>query len=437
MVFIFAPWPWNLSARAAEKYTPKELLIYSEKHSPNLAQVREQLEAARLRKKNAFLRFLPEGNISYQDGYLGGRNSFQDTLEARRDGVLSLSISENLYDNGQNFNHLERARRTYEISKLEYQLKKNQLALDLIRLYYDYLESINSYEVEELKNSLLEKKYERTAASYRQGRASRGEFLRFKAQLRKSELTLKVQKNAILLLKYRLFQTAGVPYKENWESGGFDIEALPLTEFSRIVLPGNRPDLERHLVYQISALQMKNNALQLRLAEREFWPSLSITSSVDIRTDQNYLGLSHWRNESDVAWNALLRVDFNFLDWGIRRHNIGIARSELNSSNFQINESILSLKERLSAFSRNFTLVFENLKLSYELRNLEEQNYRQIEEDFRLGKASFLDIVSVLENFVSSKVAYYQNYYGFQKALAELHFHEGDLYQRILDEKVR
>lgn len=402
------------------------LLELATEHSPALRSAQNRLLISGLNRKNAIAGFFPSLDLTATQGYRETTPSGDD--EPWGGSELRLSLTEPLYDNGRSWIAYESSGFEKGISDLELVLSREQLALDLSNAYYEFVLASLLYRVKQFQNDLLGKQFKSIEFAHRQGLRSRDDYLRFKARLKRSDLDVKAAANAIVQSRNKIYETAGVSLRDEKPP---DIAVPDPDRLVEAQVPTDRPRLEHHLRHRITRLTRQKNALAVDLERKKYWPELSLEADY-IYTNADYLsGRSSFVDDKTSGVSVLLSVNFNLWDWGLRARNVQIAKYEEAVLGHELDRELMELELRLRNLMADLDLFKQNFDLSAELMQLETKNYETMNEKYRNGQVSFLDIVNAVDDLVSAREAYYGNLIELKKAMMEHRFHEGEAYEFI------
>lgn len=174
------------------RYDLKKALQLALEKAPSFNSLHHQLQIATLEETTSLTKLLPSLDFSAGHSLL---NETPKTANTPWVSELSLTLTENLYDNGVTYTQ-------YKISQLnrksiEWQVlqNKNKLCLEIITKYLNYSLSTKLLEIREAQHKLLMKQFKNISHFYLQGLKTRRDFLRFKTQVLRSEIDVADLKN--------------------------------------------------------------------------------------------------------------------------------------------------------------------------------------------------------------------------------------------------
>ena len=410
--FILAP------AAFAAPVSLQDAVQLGVKQSPNLSQFRLQWEALKEAEENAYYAFFPSIDLTSSHGILQTRPA---TTLSTWSSQFQIAMTETLYNNGANLNAYESARLRTQVAKLRYENEKARLALSITRQFLSYSLASQLQEVQKTQFELLSTQFRTISRQFRQGVRTRRDFLRIKAEVRRSEIDLRSLRGDLEIAASELERLL------NHHSSEIEFAPEIMIESEDFKIPAKPPDLSAHYQFQISNLQEKIFANQVRLAERERWPVVTLTAGLSYGAS-NYLGtgLSVADSDSTVGF-ALLNLNFNILDWGIRKRNQQIAHLDRLRQENEIEASLAAFRAENRVMMTQLRQSYDNLVLSRELLEMEQDSFSFLNREYRNGKVPYVDLVVGLRDLLNAKVRKYTSYFALRSERYRLKYHQGIL----------
>jgi len=401
-------------------YDLKESIRYALEHSPALDSEAQRERIADLERANSVARFFPSLDVTATHGLEKSSPRLPNDPWVSQ---LNLTLTENLYDNGQTITRNKIARLNHDIAALSLLRARHKLALDMVVEYYRYSSAQALAEVKQEQSTILKKQFDSVNSQYRQGLKTKRDFLRLKSQAQRAEIDLQDALIEVDRSRVELARLMGLPSKEEATFKTVLVAELPQGT------PEKGPELERGFDVRIAAARRSIAPEEVSLAERKFWPEVFLTTGVAYDTT-NYLGAGSPRTET-YNWNALLALKYNLLDWGQRsrdvekaRRNALISDNELSlarqSADAEIRKLMLDLKQRTN-----------NFRAAKNLLEVEEDNFNLLKRDHEAGKVTSYDLILNLNDLLGARVLFYRAQYGLAEGLARYHYYDGNLYETL------
>lgn len=401
----------------------QDLIQYALTHSPSYQSETLNVEASTLKKQNAVSLFLPELNLSTTQGLLDTTPSSNNDSW---NNSLNLTLSETLYNNGQNILNYQDKNITLTKAHIELEKAKAQLHLDVITAYFQYILSKNKLAVQKKEYQLLQQQYQLIESQYTQGVKARIDYLRFKTKLRRSEISVNSFENTV---KKSLNDLKRII---NWDTKDLVINPYPFKKITE-KLSAYTVDMEKHFDKKIYDLDKQVGQIAVKQEENEWGPKISLEGQGSY-ANSDYLKSFDTYGDDDyrtVSWSVYLKLEWNLWDFQRRSRNISLKRLAKKQIDLFVEGKLLDLENTLTKLYMDSQQVEQNLKLAHELVNLEKNNFEKIEQDYRNGKTTFLDLINSLTDYSLAEENYYQNYIDYKLILAKLFYHQGTIHENI------
>lgn len=399
----------------------KELINHAITHSPSFKNSINNLTITELRKENAFSSFLPSLDLEAIHGLRDGNPL--DPFD-KYPSELQLSLTSTLYNNGTNFINYDRAKFENKAGLIELERDRSLLCLNLSREYYNYTLAAKVLQVQEFQYALLKKQFRSIENQYRQGRKTRIDYIRFKARLQRADLSMQqaqvTKSKSIEEIKKII----------NWSTDLLEIFVEEKIEL-KDQIPTKIPSLEDHYDYQLAQLGKSINQFDVTLAKRRYWPELFFNANASYTNSDYSQGFDSFSDKRQTNWEALITLRFNLWDWGTRKRNLTIATIEKETRNNTIDDNLLVLQSTINKLLLDIKQQKKNYLLNNELVLLEKNNYETIEQSYRSGRSTFLDLINALNNYTSSQESFYRDLFQLKSFIAEYQHHQGTLYETI------
>lgn len=401
----------------------KQVIQYGVENSPTMKVTRNTYETKKLERKSSLAAFFPSLDFTAVHGYQDGDPTSTTNPWA---STLNLGLTENLYDNGTNMINYDVAQLEEDKAQLVFEKERNAFVLKVLEQYYNNSQSVELYNIQLYQHDILKTQFQSLEGKYRRGEKTRTEYLRFKAQLQRSQLDLVKSQKAIENSLSDLKALIGFVGNE------FQVATInPMSDQKANLKPVEKFEIKGHFDSKIVKKEKLINQLNSRLVERKYYPQVFLTAGISY-SNSDYLGGSDdFEGAGQTSWNTLLTLKYNLWDWGTRRRDVSVARLARDSSNSALDIQLNSLESELAKLVVDLNQEKENYKLNQELVKLENDNYKSIEREYRNGQVAFLDLVSAVENLTKAKQSLIQNYFQLSQLLADYEYHQGTLYENI------
>ena len=415
----------------------QEVLQYTLLHAPGLTQSQEQLRIRGWQQDQAKAKFLPSLDVTTSQGL---QKSAAPPWATRRDafdpgaapstnsplfGTLGLSLSETFYDNGQSQAQLDISSADREVAVLTAQKTRDEALLGALKSYYALSQAHILLETNKQQHELLDKQLRLLGTMYRQGLKTKREYLRLESEVRRAAVDVRAAAARVDGAEVDLRRAIGAPPADR--SVMFSVTPAEVVLKNTLAFPSAVPGVERSYEARIAAFDAASAAQRVELARRKNLPQLTISSGVNYQ-NPDYLGLHGRPQAQDLfAWNVTIGLNYNLWDDGSRRHDIDIAASQQLIQSGDTKDKLAALAADIETLMQSLSNLSEIWRLNLQLISLEQENLKNIEQDYREGKVVYLDLITGLTALLNAKVNFFSTYFAAQQALAQYHFYEGTI----------
>jgi outer membrane protein TolC len=368
-------------ARAAGEMTLDECVARALDRNPSVINAREAVARARGGIIEARSGFLPNLSLSGSYNFLEEVQTIElpdpitgQTVESKldftRDYQFRLTLSQSLYTGGRLGSSYSLARRGRDMARSDLDLSQAEVAMEVIRSFYQLLLAREGVEVTGEAIRTAEEFLRVVKARYETGEASHFEVLRAEVEVANLEPALISATNGVALSELALKRTMNLDQEDEvdfigeFQPVGFEIRAEQAIEIAL----ANRPELESLRVQEEMAEQ------SIRLAKAGRLPTLSASFNYDVLTNTITLD----SDELDKTYAGYLNLSVPIFDGLKTRSQIAQAESDLRSVQTAMEElesaielevrsrllEIQAARERLDSQEMNVGLAQEGLDIA-------------------------------------------------------------------------
>jgi outer membrane protein TolC len=397
--------------------------------SPNVKVAMENWQVAQFNTKITRAKILPSANVSDTLGkkgldptFIGPDNNY---------GNLTLSMNEVLYDNGVTLNTLDQNSKAEERLRLEFEYTRDQQLLAVTQSYMDWSQALQAQQLDEAKRKILGRQFAFMDSQFRQGYKSRRDVLRLESELRRVQLDTLSDESNIIVNRATLLDLLGAKPE--------DLDAVKIhgEETGSVEEPGSGTDaplkLSEHRRLKILRSREQEAEIGIRLAERDYWPQLRLQADASYTNDNYFQPGVNFGSNYIGSWDALVVLSWTIWDWGIKRNTMQIAKVNSNITADKDRQEELDLDVQLQQLMRKLIEYKTSLNLSHELMTLERQNYTSLENDYRSGKAGYLDLITGINDYIDARTRFMTAYFNLRRQKLAYEFHKGDLFKNLVE----
>jgi outer membrane protein TolC len=415
----------NLSHSNSQKVTDlKTLISVAKENSPEFQRIDLDLEKIETSRQKSYAELFPSLKL---ESVLSKNGNQDPEITTPWQWQSQITLKGTLFDNGENLTRYQIAGLNLEKTQLESKYRKNKLTSELVLLYFKYSLKNKLMELSVKQNDLLNKQFKQIENLYKQGLKTQKDFLRFKAQVSRSLISLNNLSNELHDAKLSLFEKLG-------------FEETPALEFVPMEFEKNENIFERNptinksefLLTRVFEIQSRINSLESSLVTRTLWPQLNMTAGAHYSHTQTWgSGSTQTSTGGFWGWNIGLGLEYILWDFGAQRKERQIARLQNKIQDFELRQNYLSSMREIDNLAKNFLESQKNLNLYRDLLKLEKNNLDTIELEYRNGKAGYLELIAGLNDFSESQVGYYTAFFNFIENQVQIDFYNGTLYEKI------
>lgn len=365
--------------------------------SPAFLIAKNQMDSAHLEMKNAFSKFFPSLDLSASHGV---REINPTQLRPNNTSAVSgatLSLTENLYDNGESDKKNRIAQYRYQLAKLSYEKSRAEIVRAVLLAYYRLNITTQNLKLTKTNFDQLEKLANQLKNQFQQGIRTQKDYLGFKTRAQRARLNVLRAEQDLVQAKTALLQVIGLDPETSVQ---IDESVKPLRPPTPLTV-----DISPESLYEFRRMQVQSQIddLEVQRVNRNFWPQLNLVAAASYGSSDYINTNQSWKDNETSQWSLLLNLNFNLLDWGVRSREIQIAALAQKSSEQTSRALLLKDKKELEEFKLEVANSNESFQLSKELQKMEEDSYRILERDYRSGRSTYLELITGLANLLDAQ----------------------------------
>jgi len=322
--------------------------------------------------------------------------------------TLSASVIENI----------KKAQADYEAGLLSHEAARQELELQVRKLFYQILLLDANRELAALSFQSASARYEQTAALVRAGQAPRLDELSARVDMENMRPTVRnaglLHENALDTFKMILNIPAEtvVILDGNLTAFGGLADGTAGNFSAANVSPGADSLEVSRLLTSIRSMEAQRNAVR----NSAYIPTLRLSwTSAPMYNLQN----EYWLDSGSFSVTLGFNVD-NFLPWSNVRTQIQTLNDNIRSAEMQLTDTVRNRENRINQHIRTIERILESLeaiKLNVELA---QSTYQMIEDAFRRGAADYQRLRGAGDSLEQSRNRLLQEQYNLISALLDL-----------------
>lgn len=286
---------------------------------------------------------------------------------------------------GKNYNEIQKGRLDIENSHLDLKYANLISSIDVASTYFNLANLEAQIKIQEKIKNFLEENYKRTAKKFKNGASS-------EIELNKSEeLFLSEKNNLEDLLGQRAEFLTEMAYLLGREP--YNLEKIQVNEFGKINFRGNYPEkLTGDIVFNrpdiiISENEAKKAGLDIKIAKKEFFPSINVFGVLVFSTFVQNFG---WKGVFAALTAGAMQ---NIFDGGKRIFTLKKRKAEYEIAvEKYLKKHILAIKEVNDAlyYLKTGLEIYKNDERNFEVEN---STSKKIENAYNYGVKNYLEYI--------------------------------------------
>lgn len=412
-----------------KRWSLEECIRYAWDNNLQIQQQELAVEQSENNLQQAKMNYIPSLNASLSHSMNWGRSVNLQTLEIIENKLTqSTSVNAragiNLFEGFTKGNEVKSRTLQKEISTVEVSKIKNDISVEIVRLYLQILLSKEIVKTADQSILSVEQQVDRTKKMVDAGSLAYSSFLEIEAQLAAERVQVVNAKNQLKSVLLSLVQLLDLENSNDFDIQDVDIDFM-IQDFNGESID-NLYELSQSLPQIKSAeLNLKNSDIQLSLAKGRAFPILSFSAGYgtyysDSR-DQPFMDqFNENRNPSmgfgisiPIFNNSQTKTNIKNAKLGVRSSQIEVKsrRQMLYKEIQQANNDAFAYYERYLASERNVTAM--------------QESFRYVQQKFDVGALNATDYSVAKANLFKAQSEYFQSKYQYVFQLKILDFYKG------------
>lgn len=294
-------------------------------------------------------------------------------------------------------------------SRLQYQLTVRSVLFGVAKAYYEVLKQQKIVALDNETLGLAKAQLRLSQNQYDAGAVSRVDVLRAESTLESARQTLISDQNLLDLDRNTLANTLNLRRQER------DFEVAQPADADEKKLPFDQLLTQAYASredYQVSAIAIQQNIEQRNVVLGEYAPTVSAQFA------------KNWNAKSDNprndSYDALLTVQVPFFTGGQREIDLRTAHHNINEARLNLETTKKTIESDVTTTWLQVETLRETIKSLKAQVVANEQNYKDLENQYRAGAATSLDTQTALIQLANSRTALVAQTYQYQVALRDL-----------------
>ena len=393
----------------AREVTLEEAVRTAERSSPALTEAAEQIQIARSDRTGAMGAFLPSVSLGY--GFSESSTARLDPTQqslTRSAFTSQVTGSVTLFDGFRRFDRLESARTTVDARLASYQQRRYETILNVKTAFYNAVAAQERRAVELARVRRQIDQLDFVRQRIRRGQATRSDSLNTRVALNDARLALLNARNDARQAAYALAEAMGVeePVRPA-EEATLDPHPLPLEREDLM-----RVAVERSPELRSARLTAEAAEDQVDAEQSAYLPSLSLSGGFDWQEGNFPPG--------NRSWSYRLTGSLPLFDGLQRETSIARAKDQADVSRARVRQARLSVRRTVDQAYSQAETALAGLRLAEESVELAREDLRVIQQRYRLGVATILDLQDRQIALAQAETDVIRRKFDYQVAVARL-----------------
>lgn len=370
-------------------------------------------------------KFLPDLSLRSSYGY-----DWQQTAEDVENVNSSAALVTNwsLYDNGTSFRNFKI--RTLERTKGRVnELKtRDDVSYEILTRYIQHSFSRRQRDITKQKLSLLEIQHRTTERQFRQGMKTRRDYQRLQSEVARAKLNLMRLEDQTRDSFEEFIRYLGNPSSLTNEDQLTISNSETLVESLKKRMTSFQFTESSTLAAQIARLDLDIQKIKTRELHSTLWPQLSLQTEAGYGSDNFARSSQSWSDQERFFAGAQAKLTWSLFDWRGRASQYRNAILDEKLSELRYKQSVLDNKIAFQKNDRQVVRQEQSLKVMRNIYDIERRTYIDIENEYREGKATYLDLITSLDRQTQAQIDLEQELNSYLLVLADILRNSGELY---------
>ncbi len=410
-----------VALQAQTSYTVDDLILQAMQNAPDLEVSKQNIEAAKSKKRSAYGSYLPNVNLDASAGKIGQNRLLDPDTMANDTFILGkLSLSQLLYDFGRTGGNVD----SLEYEKNAYSMQNTQKIADKIRdvksAYYAVLRSIALIDVNKENLKLNEAQLYRAQKYFEAGIRTKIDVSDAKVGVINAKIELNKAEYALKLAYANLDKVIGFEALTN----NYTVQAqqLDLDNLYESLIPYDLELLEaikfayshRAVLKEYRELTLAKEA-QLRVATSEYYPAFYLNADY---TKQKLDEMAAFVPKNQ--WQASVNLQWNLYKGGSSKAQEEEKKVQILISQAELKNIKLAIKEETTAAFINVAKSKDAVELSQSLLEVSKEKFDQAQKRYEHGLSDYIELQEARQGYITAKASLVIDYYNYYNSIAIL-----------------
>jgi outer membrane protein len=405
-------------------YSLDQCIEMAQKSNPDIAIAGESYRKAEGNLLMNYGRLLPGFSVDFSTGHrFYGPSSVQFDAAGRPvqdqgfdypEYSFGLSSNIEVFDGGGNISRVRSAMFTRDAAREALTYRRDVIAANVIRAYYDLLRAKMLFRVQEESTESARRNLERTEALLDVGSATRADVLKAKVRHSNTRLALIQARNGVELAKQDL--SALLKIQGDRE---IDVDTTMAIEFADLDAAA---EVQHAMAYRSDLKSLEHTIQSARSdvsAARSGWfPTLGASFNYGWNDRKMAENLNFFKNE--YSWGIAGYLSLNIFDRFQTSSSVRIAKADARIAEYNLEKAKLDAANQIRTLVLTITQARERISVASETVEQANEDLRLAEERYRVGAGTMLETIDAQVALTQAKADVIQAKCDFLIATADL-----------------
>ena len=415
---------------AAEKADLKQTIAWALAHARKIKSVHITAELEQLNHDDAAAAYYPKLNANVGAGVAGSVPKDLDIESPLRTSHAGISLSQSLVDDGSRNLKLKASEAALKKTQIVIKDERDKLSLDVVSMFVELSMATVDRSAKETSLGELQHQAAESLSAVRQGMRPKRDHMRVETELQRQSLAVTVAIDHITDVRGKLCALLGgdasIPEScpeflplEPKEDLGFSGKTIPM-------LDAKKSSLGERFALEAQVLELQANFAR----DQQKWPTVTLDAVAGYGADDFWgPGRSRVYDLDHGTWSLQLSVTYPLWDAGTSRRKVGAAVFAQELKVLEEADAISDRSTTVAELERTLKHAETTLALNAKILRMDQASYRTTEEDYRQGRASYLELMDVRDKLLQSRVGLAQAYFSALEKYWSHRYYEGTIYE--------
>ncbi|MGQ9509683.1 MAG: TolC family protein [Thermodesulfobacteriota bacterium] len=334
--------------------------------------------------------------------------------------TLNTTITQPLFAGGLIASNYRYEKLGVEISKIDVEIVKRDIVLQVREGYYNILKAEKFLEVARQTVKQFSAQLEVTKAFFEVGIVPKNDVLQAEVRLANAKQGLVRAENDLILTKAYLNSLL----RREMDAPLEVVDILEYKPFPTSYEDSLKEALEKRPEIKNANLRIEQAKEGVKIARSGFFPTLTLSGNYTRISEEPGL-MGDWRGE---RWTIQTMANFTLGDWGKTAYRVGESKAKVTQAEYSKTQLVEGILLEVKNNYQNMLVAERNLSFAEKAIEQAEENLRMNEERYKYQVATATDVLDAVTLLAQARVNYYNALSDFNIIKARLERALGRMY---------